>query len=245
VNGSYLASRVRGDLSGPLIAFREYFFRDVLPAFADLDARAAQVGDDFYSRVDVKAASEHGMDMADIPQNAQERSYDWWGMMTSLRQTMLNLTAAGLFHLIEQQLATLSRDGLFRGEEPLRDTNIKVVQSWYLDHFGIDLAALPSWRAIDEMRLVANTVKHGEGGSAKDLRATRPELFTDDPEYAELLRQKGLGGDERQMGRERLTAPLSGEDFFVTEEILRAYAKSAEAFFGEIAAALDNRERKK
>jgi hypothetical protein len=51
---------------------------------------------------------------------------------------------------------------------------------------------------------------------------------------------RDLGLDER-VSRERLTAPLSGEDFFVTEEILRGYAERAEAFFGEIAAELARR----
>lgn len=236
MNGSYLASRVR-HLSGPIIAFREYLFRDVLPAFADLNARAEQVGHDYYNRIGAQPAGEYEIDMADVAEDAQQHSYDWWEMMTSLRQTMLNLTAAGLFHLVEQQLATLSRDGLF--EEPVRDTKLGVVQTWYRDQLGINVAALPSWGTIDEMRLVANTVKHGEGGSAENLRTLRPELFAD-PMYAEFLRQEGLGLDER-VSRERLTAPLSGEDFFVTEEILCGYAERAEAFFGEIAAELVRR----
>ena len=236
VNGNYLASRIRR-LSGPIIAFREYFFQDVLPAFADLNARAERVAHDYYNRIGAQPAGEYEIDMADVAEDAQQQSYDWWEMMTSLRQTMLNLTAAGLFHLIEQQLATLSRDGLF--EESVRDTKLGVVQMWYRDQFGIDVAAMPSWGTINEMRLVANTVKHGEGGSAESLRALRPELFTD-PTYAEFLRQEGLGLDER-VSREKLTVPLSGEDFFVTEEILRGYTERAEAFFDEIAAELVRR----
>ena len=236
MNGNYLASRIRR-LSGPIIAFREYFFQDVLPAFADLNARAERVAHDYYNRIGAQPAGEYEIDMADVAEDAQQQSYDWWEMMTSLRQTMLNLTAAGLFHLIEQQLATLSRDGLF--EESVRDTKLGVVQMWYRDQFGIDVAAMPSWGTINEMRLVANTVKHGEGGSAESLRALRPELFTD-PTYAEFLRQEGLGLDER-VSREKLTVPLSGEDFFVTEEILRGYTERAEAFFDEIAAELVRR----
>ena len=46
------------------------------------------------------SSGEYEIDMADVAEDAQQRSYDWWQMMTSLRQTMLNLTAAGLFHLL-------------------------------------------------------------------------------------------------------------------------------------------------
>lgn len=237
MNGSYLASRIRG-LSGPIIAFREYVFRDVIPAFSNLDARAEQVAHDYYNRIGSQPAGEYEIDMADVAEDAHRHSYDCWEMMTSLRQTMLNLMAAGLFHLVEQQLAILSRDGLFDG--PVRDTKLSIVAEWYQEQLGATLAEMPSWSTIDEMRLVANTVKHGEGNSARDLRAVNPALFTN-PDYVEILRSEGVGLDER-LTRDSLAAPLSGEDFFVTEEVLHGYAVRAEAFFDEIAADLFRRE---
>lgn len=109
---SYLASQVRR-LSAPVIAFREYAIRDVIPAFGDIDARANQVANDYYNCIGSQPAGENEIDMGDVAEDAQQHSYDWWEMMTSLRQTMLNLMAAGLFHLVEQQLANLSRDRLF------------------------------------------------------------------------------------------------------------------------------------
>jgi hypothetical protein len=91
--------------------------------------------------------------MADVAEDAQSHSYDWWEMMTSLRQTMLNLMAAGLFHLVEQQLAALSRDGMF--DAPVKDTKLSVIARWYRENLGIDLASMPSWGTVDEMRLIA------------------------------------------------------------------------------------------
>ena len=233
MNGIYLASQVRR-LSGPVIAFREYVLRDVLPAFGDIDARAEQVANDYYNRIGAQPADEYEIDMADVAEAADQHSYDWWEMMTSLRQTMLNLMAAGLFHLVEQQLAALSGDGLFG--ESVRDTNIFVVKTWYREQLNIDFEALPSWKVINEMRLVANTVKHGEGGSARDLRAVHPELFSN-PTYTALYEDAGVNLEERVRGT-TLSAPLSGDDFFVTEEILQGYAERAEAFFSETAAEL-------
>lgn len=230
MNGSYLASRIR-HLAGPLIAFQEYAFRDVLPAFGNIDARAEQVANEYYNRIGSQPAGEYeNIDMADVAEAAQSDSYDWWEMMTSLRQTMLNLMAAGLFHLVEQQLATLSRDGLFDGA--VKDTKLSIVAKWYRDQLGVNLEAMPSWNTIDEMRLVANTVKHGEGGSARDLRAVNPALFTD-PVYAEFLRRGGVDPDDRMPAP--VAAPLSGEDCFITEQVLRGYAEGAETFFREVA----------
>lgn len=63
MNGHYLASRIR-QLSGPIIAFRKYLFRDVLPAFADLDARAERVAHDYYNRIGAQPAGEYEIDIS-------------------------------------------------------------------------------------------------------------------------------------------------------------------------------------
>lgn len=47
-------------------------------------------------------------------------------MMASLRQTILNLMAAGLFHLLEQRLGSLSQDACFR-DTPLAETKFEAV----------------------------------------------------------------------------------------------------------------------
>ena len=110
----YLEGQIGGRLVGPIIAFREYIFRDVLPAFNNIDERARQVAEDYYNSVGSQPASEYEeIDMSDVAEAAQDQSVDWYDMMTSLRQTMLNLLAAGLFHLIEQQLGVLSQDACF------------------------------------------------------------------------------------------------------------------------------------
>jgi hypothetical protein len=50
-----------------------------------------------------------------------------------------------------------------------------------------------------------------------------PELFTN-PAYTALYEDAGVSLEERVM-RATLSAPLSGDDFFVTEEILQGYAE--------------------
>jgi hypothetical protein len=193
--------------------------------------RAGQLASGYYNRIASQPAGEYeDVDMAAVAEAAESHSYQWWNMMTSLRQTMLNLIAVGLFHLVEQQLATLSHDGLFN--EPVKNTKVLVVADWFQTELGVNLKTMPSWNIINEMRLVGNTVKHGEGGSARDLREANPALFTD-PTHAEFLRSQGL--DPNEIAGHVIEAPLSGEDFFVTEDILRGYAENAVSFFFEIA----------
>jgi hypothetical protein len=55
------------------------------------------------------ASEDFDGDTSGYAEDAQERGQSWYDLMRSLRQTMLNLLAAGLFHLIEQQLGVFAK----------------------------------------------------------------------------------------------------------------------------------------
>lgn len=232
MTGGYLEMQISGWIIGPIIAFRKYIFRDVLPAFGNLDKRAEEVAEEYYNWIGSQPAGEDcDIDMADVAEAAHDRSISWYEMMTSLRQSVLNLLAAGLFHLTEQQLAALCRDGGFTMDPP-RDTKLDEVKKWYNANLRLDLETLPSWGMINELRLVANAVKHAEGSAMRQLRTLRPELFSN-PDFEEIYKEFEEDGMGRMTGP--VHAPLSGEEFFVSEKLLRAYAEAAESFFGQIA----------
>src|SRR5260370_4341890 len=134
MNGHYLELQVRTRVVGPIIAFREYILRDVLSAFGHLPERAGQVAEEYYKRIgSMPAGEDYDIDMASVAEAAQDHSLSWYEMMTSLRQTMRNLLAAGLFHLTEQQLAALCRDAWVTMEPPA-DTGLGTVKQWYSPH---------------------------------------------------------------------------------------------------------------
>lgn len=232
VNEQYFAWQLK-PLCSPITAFREYVFRDVLPNFSNINERAEAMRVEYFIRVRTRTAHDESIHSVDIAEEAAEHAYGWYSMMSSLGQSMRNLLAVGLFHLVEQQLATVSSDGVFR-KKTLKNSGLLDVAKWYQDNFGVDMKTLPTWSHINELRLVANTIKHGDGDSATKLRALRPDLFID--QELERLTQEHAFGPPMEL---RLTAPLSGEEFFVTEKALQEYAAHAEIFFQELSAALE------
>lgn len=96
-----------------------------------------------------------------------------------------NLTTAGLFHVFEQQARRYLKyyfdvecDGPF-------------------PHLQQELKDLDFSR-LDELRLVANVVKHGSGPSAEELHGRRPDLLPN-PEYVSpLSNQLGFHVDPRE-----------------------------------------------
>ena len=202
-----------------------------MPQFANLNDRATQIGQEYYqTMISQPAGDDCDGDVSGFAEDAQDQAIGWYEMMRSLHQTMLNLLAAGLFHLTEQQLASLCHDGGFKVSPPT-DSNIDKVAKWYRVQLRLDIRTLPTWTLIDEFRLLAHTVKHGEGRSSRLLKMKRPELFCDpslmrafpDLEFREYFLNKTVA------------APLAGDDVFVSEDLLRKYAVGVVSFFGEIA----------
>lgn len=213
--GSYMALQINRRFVVPLQLFSRCIFNDVLPSFANLDRRADEEANEYFRRIGAQAGEY--VDQADIADDAQEHSISWYQTMSALRQAILNLMASGLYHLFEQQLAESCRDGSFHVDPP-RDTQLGIVADWYRDHYGRDVRTFRSWDAVDELRLVANSVKHSEGPSMQQLRARQPELFIN-PMFADLYQEMG------PPPLEPVFAPLTGAGLFVTEDLLRTYLK--------------------
>jgi hypothetical protein len=131
MNGVYLALQLRQRVIQPILTFREYIFRDVLPHFANLNDRADQIGREHYEHaVSQPATEDFDGDLSTFAEDAYDHPRGWYQMMKSLCQTMLNLLAAGPFHLTEQQLAQLSNDAGFEGRKP-KEAKLEELAKWY------------------------------------------------------------------------------------------------------------------
>ncbi len=231
MTGKYLEMQMNGYIVRPILAFREYIFSDVLPAFNNISERADKLGDEMYQRIGAQPAYDDSYDMADAAEAAQDYSLSWYEMMVSLRQTMRNLLATGLFHLAEQQIAKLTQDAGFMVPRP-KNTNLIEVAKWFKEYMHLDLVMLQSWPLMDELRLVANTVKHAAGYSAEELFQVNRALFSN-PDYEEIDEEFRQHGVEPTFGP--VAAPMAGEDLFVSEKLLKIYVEGVLAFFKEIA----------
>lgn len=206
-------------------------FHDILPAFGNLEEKAQKMASDYYNEVGSQPAGEYqDVDMASVADDADGMSFRWYQTMVTVRQTMRNLLATGLFHLTEQQLAESCRDADSGIKPP--DTKLEKIEKWYRTNFHLELTSLPSWSALDELRLVANAVKHGEGSATRQLKALRPGLFSN-PDYGEIYRE--YEQDSMSPPMSEALAPLTGQDLFVSENLLRTYAEAATGIFEDIA----------
>src|ERR1700689_131653 len=112
VQGSYMAGRINHTTLPEIHIYGECVFRDLLPAFDNLNARAEQVADAEYAGLGCQPADDDwDGDMSSLAESTQAKGLAFYQTMYGLRQSVLNLLALGLFHRLEQELSDLCRDG--------------------------------------------------------------------------------------------------------------------------------------
>jgi hypothetical protein len=212
-------------------AYRDHILADILSGYAKIDEHAKRIADEAYEQMGSRpGGGDFDRDGSEDAEAATERGVLYYEMMTGMRQATINLHAAGLFHLLEQQLGNLVSKILYEDDE-FPKSNIHAYARWYRDNLGLDLEKLPQWSKIDELRLVANAVKHAKGDSEAELRPLRPDLF----EHP-IRKEMGLSG--LPFRQEPLRLPLAGDGLFVTEEVFAEYATVVYDFVSAILAHL-------
>jgi len=166
----------------------------VLAGFTNIDAEAEQYAESMFDSY-LEAVGEGNP--AEFAEEARDQGVQYFILLSELRQSLINLLAVAIYHLFEQH-----RDQVFRLVREAGGT-------------PPGLEGLDAWTKVDELRLVANTVKHAEGSSAEQLRTKRPDLFV-----APLVRASPV---EENVLRKRRENPLGGTDLFLAVSDLHSY----------------------
>ncbi len=142
-----------------------------------------------------------------------EASVEHFDIVLDLRQGLQNMFAVSLYHLFEQQVRTFHVRVL--RQKPLK-FGPDVLHAW--DKMSLDPVLTTDQRSgLDELRLLANTVKHGDGTSAKELYAVAPHLFLNDWE------QDALDDPTVIVHKPDIGTPLFGQDLFVRPGDIHRY----------------------
>ncbi len=217
---------VAGVFLAQIKQFDKVFSGTVFPPFADPETQANKVAEDYWNQKMSEPVGEDGprYDPGDVADDAHEKSIEFYETMHAMHQTVLNLFAAGVFHLFEQQLGTLLED--WNGKRPKYPFNELINGATFVDKSGNRTAfnAAPAWAKLDELRLVANVVKHAEGSSASDLRSVNDEYFKHPAVRGTSLAEHF--GHDRMQGE-----PLSGEGMYVTKDDYDGLVAAVVAFW--------------
>lgn len=228
-NAEFWARHVEDVFVPHLGAFREAVFKRVLPAFDNLSEEAQEMANEARRKLLTSASLE--TDPADLAEAAHEQGLYHYQVMSDVEQTLVNLIPVAIHHIVEQQqLFILRRELLLPDEERngrllKRDEFVKRLRS-----VGIDPAAFPSWACLEELRSVANAVKHADGSSVDELRTLRPDLWS-----PPAVRDHSTTWD---LSKTAVYQPLGGQDLYITKSDLEKYFDHAERFWRDFTEAL-------
>lgn len=202
----------------------------LLPTFDDLATEADRVQEEAFEGFNHMPAGED-CDPARSAEMAHEEALEYYMGMCAIRQTLLNAFAPIFYHTWEQQLLVFHRQEVLHPTEEHKPKllSLKILDE-RLSSRGLKLQSLPSWPTIDELKHVANIVKHADGPAAEIAKSQYPSLF-ENPALGDFDLHKSNY-------RPRVYSPLSGEDIFVRELDLRRYAAALVNFWSEFSDAL-------
>ena len=232
-NNHYWANYIREVFIPEVTAFADCFMSKILPAFENSNDEAEKIEQEEFTRLEAIANPDR-LDMGDIAEMAQDIAISHYLLMKGIFQGIINLFTTGLYHMFEQQLLMFHRRELLTKNEEDKTSLINMYKvAELLRASGIEITSFSSWSKIDELRLVANTVKHADGDSADKLKCCRPDLFINHDPVSKVF----LPG--QFMILRQVFQPLTGKDLFVTVSDLSSYVAAIKQFWFELADALE------
>lgn len=202
----------------------------LIPTFNTIEKEADEISEKEWDRLRSSPYSGD-VDPADLAEKAEMAGVDHYAALSAIKQTLLNIAAAALYHLFEQQIIFFLRRELLpiSKEDNPNLMTVPYFREQLLEK-GIDIDSFDSWDKIKELKLVCNSIKHAEGTSANELRKKRPDMFTHP-----ILRSKPYKDlDLRRSAIHPVYMPMAGEDIFVDQNDLLEYNKALVDFWNEL-----------
>ena len=185
----------------------------LLPTFDSVHAEVEALQQEAYRASRECANDGNGLDPQTVHEAAFEASLAHFDIVLDLRQGLQNMFAVSLYHLFEQQVRAFHVRVLH--QKPLK-FGPDVLKAW--DKTLPDpVLSMDQRSGLDELRLLANTVKHGDGTSAHELYVVAPHLFLADWE------QDALDDPRVIVHKPDIGAPLFGQDLFVRPGDIHRY----------------------
>jgi len=217
----YLPAMTRRYLKSEISDYIKIYFEKLLPVFKDIDSEADKRANDFYDNFMSQPAHDASIDPSSIAEEALEIGIEHYSYLELGKYNLTATWLATLYQLWEQQ----SRLFLFREMSRVCKiqfktfcTNLSEIKEKFKFH-NIDIESFSCWPQINELRLLCNIIKHGDGCSAEKLRKVKPALFKkeDTTDYMEVYK-----------------TTLLEETLNIDEKTLQNYSKVLLSFWDEI-----------
>lgn len=175
----YLPEITRRYLKSKISDYVEIYSQKLLPVFKDIESDANKIRDDSYDNVMSQPAYDDFTDPSSIAEEAEEIGIEHY---LYLKLGKYNLTATWhvtLYQVWEQQSRLFlfhEMSHVYKIKFEIFCTKLSEIKKTFKFH-NIDIESFSCWPQINELSLLCNVIKHGDGDSVKELRKIKPTLF--------------------------------------------------------------------
>ncbi|MCU5742896.1 hypothetical protein OCC47_16345 [Bacillus cereus] len=178
---------LRKDLQRPYELYLKTYTDRISPVFDNVKQEAEDVAQNAYRDLTKNVNPEY-CDPGDFADDAWQFGIDYYENVSLMRYNTQLMWISTMYQFWEQQVRKFLHKEMTRSgyqyldknqkEVEYKDfcTNINKIKTFFLA-YQVDITTLPCWNKLNELRLLANVIKHGPGGSAEELKNIRPDLF--------------------------------------------------------------------
>ncbi|SPZ37411.1 Uncharacterised protein [Plesiomonas shigelloides] len=227
-NHNFWSQLINKDFPSQVRALVSTLDARILPSFSEIESEAESVQNECYEKL-CSMPYDDRFDDGDLHESAFNAGLEHYQLMSGIQQGLINMFAASLYHLYEQQIMYFLRKEILHPKE--QDNVNFLKQSVFISRLrsaGINIKSFPCYEKLDELSLLANTIKHGQGQSSKRLFSIRPDLF----QQPSII---SFGAS----GYHSVFTPLMGEDIYVSLKDINEYSLAIQEFWFSFYTALE------
>jgi hypothetical protein len=193
----YLYDSLRRKFQKSIELFNDTYTNRINPIFKNIEEESEAIAKKRYEELGRYFNPDYH-DPSDFAENAWETGLEYYENMDLMKYNTKLMWISTLYQFWEQQVRKFIYEEVTRthkfidkkGNEILFKgfctKGIEDIKEEFLE-FNQDLDKLNCWTKVNELRLLANVIKHGDGWSASQLKVLRPDFFKSDFSSYDLL----------------------------------------------------------
>ncbi|MCU5026589.1 hypothetical protein OB988_29715 [Bacillus cereus] len=227
-----LENGLRENLQHPYELYVQTYTERISPVFDNIEQEAEEIANNAYNNMmrNVGAGYED-YDPGDFADDAWQFGLDYYENVSLMRYNTKLMWISTMYQFWEQQVRRfLYKEMTSSGYKAFNKNqqeleykdfcvNIGKIKEFFFG-FNVDIETLTCWDKVNELRLLANVIKHGPGVSAEDLLKIRPDIFDSSHVSTNLL-------DLYQTTLNHVVINISDQDY-------KTYANALIDFWGEL-----------
>jgi hypothetical protein len=193
----YLQESVRNQMKKPIELFAETYTKKITSLFAEIEQESKAIADERYNELG-KNFHPDFHDAADLSEAALDTGLEHYEGLALMQYNTKLMWISTLYQFWEQQVRKFIFEEVNRTQKFTDKKGNKIAFKDFCTRgiqdiketfklFDQDLEKFSSWDKLNELRLLANVIKHADGPAATQLKLIRPDIFKDKSISTDLL----------------------------------------------------------